>query len=52
MKKYILDEDGNELTGVIGCNEEGYIFEEEWFQENVSRLLAEWLTQDDLGGGK
>ena len=40
MKKYIIDEDGNELEGVIGCDEDGYIFDEEW--------LEEWLKENDL----
>ena len=40
MKKYITDEDGNELEGVIGCDEDGYIFDEEW--------LEEWLKENDL----
>jgi hypothetical protein len=36
----ITDEDGNELEGVIGCDEDGYIFDEEWFEE--------WLKENDL----
>jgi len=30
MKKYITDEDGNELEGVLGFDEDGYIFDEVW----------------------
>lgn len=33
MSKYVIDEDGKELEGVIGFDEDGYIFDEVWLEE-------------------
>ena len=39
MNKYILDEDGNELEGVIGCDEDGYIFEDGYIKTTKIKCL-------------
>jgi len=41
MKKYVLDENGEELTGVIGFNEDGYIFDEDWLEELMQKTKEE-----------
>lgn len=40
-KKYVLDENGDELVGVIGFDEDGFIFDEAWLKELISKTKEE-----------
>ena len=39
--KYVLDENGDELMGVIGFEKDGFIFNEEWLEKLIKKTKEE-----------